>query len=75
MTGKPEVDFPTADQAETRCGVATLVTGLITSLAESNAAKFFDELSRLPSNVPPDPEKVAEIFGRYGMEILAPQPA
>jgi mannose-6-phosphate isomerase-like protein (cupin superfamily) len=38
-------------------------------------AKFFDELSSLPSNVPPDPAKVAEIFGRYGMEILAPQPA
>jgi quercetin dioxygenase-like cupin family protein len=38
-------------------------------------AKFFDELSSLPSNVPPDPTKVAEIFGRYGMQILAAQPA
>lgn len=38
-------------------------------------AKFFEELSALPSHVPPDPAEVAEIFGRYGMEILAPQPA
>jgi quercetin dioxygenase-like cupin family protein len=38
-------------------------------------AKFFDELSALPSDVPPVPAKVSEIFGRYGMEILAPQAA
>lgn len=38
-------------------------------------ANFFDELSSLPSNPLPDPEKVAKIFGRYGMEILTPQPA
>jgi quercetin dioxygenase-like cupin family protein len=38
-------------------------------------AKFFNELSGLPSSVPPDPATLAEIFGRYGMEILAPQPA
>jgi hypothetical protein len=35
-------------------------------------AKFFDELSGLLSSVPPDPARVAEIFGPYGMEILAP---
>lgn len=37
-------------------------------------AKFFQELSALPSDVPPDPVQVAEIFKRYGMEILTPQP-
>lgn len=36
-------------------------------------AEFFDELSTLPPHAPPDPAKVAEIFGRYGMTILAGQ--
>ena len=38
-------------------------------------AKFFQELTALPSDVPPDPAQVTEIFKRYGMEILVPQPA
>ena len=33
-------------------------------------ARFFEELSGLPANAPPDPRKIAEIFGRYGMSIL-----
>lgn len=33
-------------------------------------AKFFEELSALPPNAPPDPQRVAEIFARYGMTVL-----
>lgn len=34
--------------------------------------QFFAELGALPADQPPDMEKVAEIFGRYDIEILSP---
>jgi quercetin dioxygenase-like cupin family protein len=34
---------------------------------------FFDELAALPSG-PPDPERIAAIFGKYGMELVPRQP-
>ncbi|HEY1244761.1 MAG TPA: cupin domain-containing protein [Hyphomicrobiaceae bacterium] len=34
---------------------------------------FFDELAALPSG-PPDPGRIAAIFGRYGMELIPQQP-
>jgi quercetin dioxygenase-like cupin family protein len=37
----------------------------------ANFEKFFEELSALPSDEPPDMAKVAEIFDRYGLEIVA----
>lgn len=37
--------------------------------------RFFEELGALPAGGPPDMGKVVEIFGRYGMQILLPQPA
>lgn len=35
-----------------------------------NFEKFFNELSSLPANIPPDLEKVAEIFKRYNIELI-----
>ena len=40
----------------------------------ANFEKFFEELSALPANQPPDMAKVMEIFDRYGLPI-APEPA
>lgn len=37
----------------------------------ANFEKFFDELSALPDQLPPDMGKVAEIFARYGLPIVA----
>ena len=40
----------------------------------ANFEKFFEELSTLPSNQPPNMVKVTEIFDRYGLPIV-PEPA
>jgi hypothetical protein len=34
--------------------------------------KYFEELSKLPSDELPDMEKVFEISARYGIEFLSP---
>jgi quercetin dioxygenase-like cupin family protein len=41
----------------------------------ANFEKFFDELCKLPANQPPDMAQVTEIFDRYGLPIVAEQPA
>jgi len=48
---------------------ATTGKTLWTVIPGSGFEKFFDELGALPKG-PPDLDKVAEIFARYGMEIL-----
>jgi quercetin dioxygenase-like cupin family protein len=40
-----------------------------------NFDRFFQELSKLPADQPPDPAKVAEIFSRWGLTILGAPPA
>ena len=45
---------------------------LFTVIPAANFGKFFEELSALPADEPPDMAKVAEIFQRYDIEILAP---
>jgi quercetin dioxygenase-like cupin family protein len=37
----------------------------------ANFEKFFEELSALPADQPPDMAKVMEIFDRYGLPIVA----
>ena len=37
----------------------------------ANFEKFFEELSALPRDQPPDMAKVEEIFNRYGLELLS----
>jgi len=37
----------------------------------ANFARFFEELSTLPADLPPDPAKVHEIFARYEIDIVA----
>jgi len=37
----------------------------------ANFARFFEELSALPADLPPDLEKVHEIFARYQIDIVA----
>jgi quercetin dioxygenase-like cupin family protein len=39
-----------------------------------NFEQFFEEISALPANEPPDMGKVVAIFGKYGMEVLLPPP-
>jgi quercetin dioxygenase-like cupin family protein len=43
---------------------------LFTVTPGANFEKFFDELSSLPANQPPDMNKVAEIFARYDLNIV-----
>jgi len=40
----------------------------------ANFDKFFAELSSLPTDLPPDMAKVMEIFDRYGLPIVTPDP-
>ena len=51
------------------------VRALFTVVPGENFEKFFEELSALPVDRPPDMAKVTEIFNRYDIEILAPPPA
>lgn len=48
---------------------------LWTIIPGASFEKFFDELGSLPADGPPDMAKVAEIFGRYDIEILPPPEA
>lgn len=48
---------------------------LFTVIPGRNFEEFFEELSALPADRPPDMAKVAGIFRRYDMEILAPPSA
>lgn len=48
---------------------------MFTIIPGANFEKFFEELSALPADPPPDMAKVAGIFARYGMTILEPPPA
>jgi quercetin dioxygenase-like cupin family protein len=48
---------------------------LFTVIPGPNFENFFEELSTLPSDVPPDMAKVTEIFKRYDIEILTPPSA
>jgi quercetin dioxygenase-like cupin family protein len=41
----------------------------------TNFEQFFEELSTLPADGPPDMAKVTAIFKRYDIEILVPSPA
>ena len=41
-------------------------------LMPAGLEKYFEELSQLPSNEPPDMKKVIEISARYGIEFLSP---
>jgi mannose-6-phosphate isomerase-like protein (cupin superfamily) len=34
--------------------------------------RFFDELGALPANVPPDMQKLVDIFARYDMQVFPP---
>lgn len=45
---------------------------LWTVMPGASFEQFFTELGALPADQPPDLEKVAAIFGRYGMQILPP---
>jgi len=38
----------------------------------ANFQEFFEELSSLPTDLPPDMAKVMEIFDRYGLPIITP---
>jgi quercetin dioxygenase-like cupin family protein len=44
---------------------------LFTVIPGTNFEQFFEELSALPADRPPDMAKVAAIFKRYDIEILA----
>lgn len=44
---------------------------IFTVIPGANFEKFFEELSALPGDRPPDMARVAEIFRRYDIEILA----
>ena len=44
---------------------------IFTVIPGGNFEKFFEELSALPADQPPDMTKVAEIFKRFDIEILA----
>jgi quercetin dioxygenase-like cupin family protein len=48
---------------------------LWTVVPGGNFEEFFEQLAALPSDGEPDLALVAEIFARYGMEILMPQEA
>jgi quercetin dioxygenase-like cupin family protein len=41
-------------------------------LMPAGLEKYFEKLSKLPSDKPPDMEKVIEISARYGIEFLSP---
>jgi quercetin dioxygenase-like cupin family protein len=45
---------------------------MLMMLMPAGLEKYFEELSRLPSDEPPDMEKVFEISTRYGIEFLSP---
>jgi quercetin dioxygenase-like cupin family protein len=45
---------------------------LWTVMPGSNFEQFFEEISALPANEPPDMGQVVAIFGKYGMEVLPP---
>jgi quercetin dioxygenase-like cupin family protein len=45
---------------------------MLMMLMPAGLEKYFEELSRLPSEEPPDMEKVFEISARYGIEFLSP---
>jgi quercetin dioxygenase-like cupin family protein len=47
---------------------------LFTVIPGTNFEKFFEELSALPEDRPPDMVRVAEIFKRYDIEILRQPP-
>ncbi|MCA9839659.1 MAG: cupin domain-containing protein [Trueperaceae bacterium] len=38
----------------------------------ASVEQFFEDLAALPSDVPPDMEKIIAIFGKYQMEVLPP---
>lgn len=45
---------------------------MLMMLIPAGLEKYFEELSQLPSEEPPDMEKVIEISTRYGIEFLSP---
>jgi quercetin dioxygenase-like cupin family protein len=45
---------------------------MLMMLMPAGLEKYFEELSQLPSEEPPDMEKVIEISARYGIEFLSP---
>jgi quercetin dioxygenase-like cupin family protein len=49
----------------------TIGRGFFIASPGENFERFFTELSALPTNQPPDMAKVAEIFARYGLPIVA----
>jgi quercetin dioxygenase-like cupin family protein len=53
---------------------ATVGKTLWTVIPGAGFEAFFGELAALPKG-PPDLAQVAAIFGKYGMEVLPPQPA
>lgn len=44
---------------------------MLIMVAPAGLEKYFEELSQLPPNAPPDMEKIAAISARYGIEFLS----
>ncbi len=45
---------------------------MLMMLMPAGLEKYFEELSQLPTDEPPDMEKVIEVSARYGIEFLSP---
>jgi quercetin dioxygenase-like cupin family protein len=50
--------------------VGTAPGKLLITVTPPGIEKFFEELSRLPTDVPPSREQTAEFAGNYGIEFL-----
>ena len=64
--------FP-KNSRHTFSNMGTIPCKVLVTIIPGGVERFFEEVSRLPTNQPPDIEQIKAIANKYNAEILTPQ--